>query len=157
MIPFELLLLEESHLEGAAELERLSFSEPWSREALRLLLSEGGFGIVALVEGRVVAYGGMTYVLDEGSVTNIATHPDVRRQGLGRAVTEQMLARARSLGIGSVFLEVRESNMAARALYESLGFCTCGLRKNFYRRPTESALQMVWRAEDSEGGKKDRE
>ncbi len=144
-------------MEGAAELERLSFSEPWSRESLSLLVREGGFGVVALADGQVVAYGGMTYVLDEGSVTNIATHPRYRRQGLGRAVAERMLDEAARRGLCSVFLEVRESNTAARALYEGLGFRACGIRKNFYRKPTESALQMVWRRQDSDGGKKDRE
>ncbi len=148
--------MEEAHLDGAAELERLCFSEPWSREALSLLTREGGFGIAALANGRVVAYGGMTYVLDEGSVTNIATHPEYRRQGLGRAVTARMLEEAVRRGLSSVFLEVRESNTAALALYEGLGFRVCGVRKNFYRRPTESALQMVWRETDSDGGKKDR-
>lgn len=152
-----ILIAEESHLDGIAELERLSFSEPWSRESLTLLLREGGLAVVACKDGRVLAYGGMTYVLDEGSVTNIATHPNFRRQGLGRAVTERMLLEARQRGLSHVFLEVRESNHAARALYEGLGFCVCGVRKNFYRKPTESALQMVWSAEIPDGGKKDTE
>lgn len=150
-----ILIAKEEHLDGMAELERISFSEPWSREALTLLLREGGFAVVACRGGQVIAYGGMTYVLDEGSVTNIATHPDFRRQGLGRAVTERMLSEARKRDLLCVFLEVRESNHAARALYEGLGFSVCGVRKNFYRKPTESALQMVWSAESSDGGKKD--
>ncbi len=127
-----------------AELETLCFAEPWSEGALRLLLEKGGFGVVALRDGRVAAYGGMTYVLDEGTVTNIAVHPEYRRQGFGYAVTEGLLKGAWERGLRTVFLEVRESNSAAKSLYEAFGFRTCGLRKNFYRKPVESALQMVW-------------
>ena len=147
MEALEILPLGEEHLTAVAEIEALCFSEPWSREALSLLMREGGLGLVACLDGRVVAYGGMTYVLDEGSVTNIATHPDARRRGIGRRLTGAMLDRARSLGLCRVFLEVRESNLAARSLYEGLGFCACGVRKNFYRRPVESAIQMVWESD----------
>lgn len=147
---YEIVSLTEAHLADVAELERLCFAEPWSENSLRLLCEEGGFGAVAVSEGRVIAYAGMTTVLDEGAITNIATHPSARRQGFGRAVTEALLTYARAHGIRSVFLEVRESNEAARRLYESLGFLPCGMRKNFYRHPTESAVLMVWTDETEE-------
>ncbi len=136
------------HLAEVARLEQLCFSEPWSESALSLLTREGGFGAVAVLDGQVVAYGGMTYVLDEGSVTNIATHPDFRRKGIGKALTEALLNEAKGRELHRVFLEVRESNLAARALYGKLGFRDCGIRKNFYRKPVESAIQMVWSASD---------
>lgn len=141
---YEILSLTEAHLADVAELERLCFSEPWSENSLRMLTETGAVGFVARSDGRVVAYAGMTTVLDEGAVTNIATHPSMRRRGLGRAVTNALLTYASAHGIRSVFLEVRESNEAAIRLYESLGFSPCGIRKNFYRQPTESAIQMVW-------------
>jgi ribosomal-protein-alanine N-acetyltransferase len=72
----------------------------------------------------------------------VATHPDARRQGLGRAVVEALLAKAASLDLAFVYLEVRPSNAAAIALYQSLGFTLVGRRKNFYRHPTEDALLM---------------
>ncbi|MBQ9086345.1 MAG: ribosomal protein S18-alanine N-acetyltransferase [Clostridia bacterium] len=139
-----ILPLEEAYLADVAELERLSFAEPWSEQSLRLLLGENGLGVVVVRDGNAVAYGGMTVVLDEGSVTNIAVHPHARRAGLGRAVVRALMERARSRGIVSVFLEVRESNEAALSLYRSEGFVPCGIRKNFYRYPTESAIQMVY-------------
>ena len=144
---YEILRLTEEHLADVAEIERLCFPEPWSQNSLRLLCEEGGFGAVAVLDGRVVAYAGMTSVLDEGAVTNIAAHPSVRRLGFGRAVTKALLTYASANGIKQVFLEVRESNEAAIRLYESLGFSSCGIRKNFYRQPTESAIQMVWNDE----------
>lgn len=136
-------LLRE-HLGEIAELERLCFSEPWSENSLLLLTEENNFGAVALSDGHVVAYGGMTTVLDEGSITNVAVRPDFQRQGIGRAILTALLSEAKARGIESVFLEVRESNAPARGLYRSAGFSEVGIRRNFYRQPTEHGIQMVW-------------
>ena len=137
-------ILGSEHIPDVAEIERLCFSEPWSEKSLVILTDENNFGVVATLDGQTVAYGGMTCVLDEGAVTNIATHPDHRRQGLGRRILRELLSEAQKRGVHTVFLEVRESNDAARALYLSEGFYECGIRKNFYRRPTENAVQMVF-------------
>ena len=136
--------LDESMLDGAAELERLCFSSPWSREALKLLCSDGAVGFAAVdTNGKVVAYGGMMCVLDEGQITNIATHPDFRRRGFGLSIVNALLDYGRDNGINLFSLEVRESNSAAIALYEGLGFVGVGLRKNFYSSPTENAVVMI--------------
>ena len=140
----DLRLLGAEHTDGVAELERLCFSEPWSAQSLLLLTRDGNFGVVALLDGRVAAYGGMTCCLDEGSVTNIAVHPNFRRQGLGREILYAMLAEAEKRGIRSVFLEVRVSNEAAKGLYLSSGFSEIGRRKNFYRAPVEDGLAMAY-------------
>ncbi len=137
------VLLAAEHLPQVAELERCCFSEPWSQASLALLLGETAFGVVALTDGRVAAYGGMLTVLDEGQITNIAVHPDLRRRGLGRAVLHAMLDEAQKRGLASVSLEVRASNRAAIALYEQNGFAAVGRRKHFYRDPTEDALVML--------------
>lgn len=136
--------LTSDHLRAVASLEQLCFAEPWSEDALSLLCREGGVGVV-IPDGEsetAKAYGGMTVVLDESSITNIAVRPDVRRQGLGRAVVEALLDRARSLGVTDVYLEVRLSNEPAIALYRALGFDVVGTRKNFYKQPTEDAYTM---------------
>lgn len=140
--------LAEEHLAAIAELEIRSFSEPWSRESLAILTRDGGFGVVAMLDGRAVAYGGMTFVLDEGSITNIATHPDYRGRGLGHAVVGALLAEARKRGLTAVFLEVRPTNAPALALYRGEGFEEVGRRKSFYRHPTEDAILMEWKIEN---------
>ena len=138
------LPLDPTHLGGVAVLEQLCFPhEPWSEQALGVLCRDHGTGYVAVDDaGLVLAYVGMTYAADEGSITNVATHPNVRRQGLGRAVVEALLAQASALALAFVYLEVRPTNQAAIALYQSLGFEIVGRRKNFYRHPTEDALLM---------------
>ena len=140
----EICLLTEEHLDGVFAIETACFSEPWSRKSLELLCSEGGFGVVAIEDGTVAAYGGMTCVLDEGAITNIAVLPDFRRRGLGRAIVSALKSEAYKRGIRIVFLEVRESNGGARALYLFEGFSECGKRKGFYRHPQEDAIQMVY-------------
>lgn len=139
----KLLRIEERHLDGISKIESCCFSEPWSKKSLELLLTDGAFGVVAESDdGTVAAYGGMTYVLDEGQITNIATLPEYRRQGLGRAVVCALIDAARERGLGFLYLEVRESNEAAISLYEALGFARTGRRRNFYKKPCEDAILM---------------
>lgn len=136
--------LSESDLDGAAELEKLCFSNPWSKNSLELLTKDGiGMGMVCRKDGGVVAYGGMLCIVDEGQITNIATHPDYRRQGYGRAIVEALKKYASENGINSISLEVRASNESAIAMYSSLGFRTEGRRKGFYTKPAEDALIMI--------------
>lgn len=139
-------IMRKEHIPDVAELEKLCFSSPWSAESLRLLTKDGiGIGMVCCDDGKVCAYGGMVCAVDEGQITNIATHPDMRRRGYGRAVVQSLKKYAVNNGFDSISLEVRESNSAAIALYESLGFKTVGKRKDFYTKPTETGLVMVCR------------
>ena len=138
--------LTAESIPGAAELEKLCFAEPWSAASLELLTKEGiGVGMVCRKDGIVCAYGGMLVAVDEGQITNIATHPDFRRMGYGRAVVEALIKYAKNERLDSISLEVRESNKAAISLYTDLGFKVEGKRKDFYKKPTESALVMVLR------------
>ena len=131
-------------LEGVAELEKLCFSQPWSKNSLELLTKDGiGVGMVCRKDGIVCAYGGMLCAVDEGQITNIATHPDYRKQGYGRAVVEALIKYAKNNGLDSISLEVRESNAAAISLYRNLGFKIEGKRKDFYTKPVEAALVMI--------------
>ena len=133
-------ILEAAHLAAVHELETLCFANPWSEDALSHLLKENNFGAVALVGDFVAAYAGLVVALDEGEITNVATHPDARRCGYARDLLVFLLDEAARRGLCRVTLEVRESNLAARALYDSLGFAPCGKRKNFYSHPREDAL-----------------
>ncbi len=139
--------LTAQQLDGVAQLEKLCFHQPWSRNSLELLIKEGiGVGVVCSCDGQICAYGGMMVAVDEGQITNIATHPEYRRRGYGKAVLEALIKYAKQNGLDSISLEARESNHAAIELYTKLGFKVEGKRKDFYTNPTESALIMIWRA-----------
>jgi ribosomal-protein-alanine N-acetyltransferase len=141
---FTVLAMTEAQLDGVAHLEQLCFPhEPWSADSLSVLCRENGIAYVTREQdGTISAYVGMQYAADEGSITNVATHPDYRRRGCAGAVLTALLAFAKEHDIQSVFLEVRPSNAAAIALYTHYGFEVVGRRKNFYRTPTEDALIM---------------
>lgn len=139
-----------AHLNGAAELEKLCFSSPWSASSLELLTNDGigvGYILTASVapgtEPMVAAYGGMLITVDEGQITNVAVHPEHRRKGYGAAIVRSLLRHAKDEKLESVSLEVRASNTAAIELYKKAGFAEAGRRKGFYAKPTEDAIVMV--------------
>ena len=134
--------LTAAHLAQVAELEQLCFADPWSEKALELLLGDGAYGAVCLQEGRVMAYGGVLWAPFEGQITNIATHPNARRCGMGAAVLEHLIAVAIERGCEQLSLEARVSNTPAISLYERYGFEKMGLRRGFYKHPTEDAYVM---------------
>ena len=140
----QLVKFAPEHVREAAEIERLCFSDPWSEASLMMLAEDGyGTGIACVDDGKLVAYAGMVTVLDEGEIVNVATHPDHRRRGYARAVIDEVLKLARERGVTMLTLEVRESNAAARALYESAGFLAVGIRAGFYSHPREDAVIMT--------------
>ena len=89
-----------------------------------------------------MAYGGVLWAPFEGQITNIATHPDARRCGMGAAVLEHLIEVARSCECEMLSLEARVSNIPAISLYERYGFLKMGLRRGFYKHPTEDAYVM---------------
>jgi ribosomal-protein-alanine N-acetyltransferase len=139
----EILRMSREHLCEVAQIENLCFSDPWSVESLELMLGDQATGLVAIEDGKLLGYVGMLCVLDEGQIINVATHPDARRRGVGRALMSAIEQSAKERGIVFLSLEVRESNAAARSLYSSLGWVECGIRKNFYSKPTENACIMT--------------
>lgn len=139
-----LCLVTRAHLPRIADLERLCFSEPWSEGALELLLGENAVGAVCLRGDRVLAYAGILFVPGEGQITNVATHPEERGKGYGKAVLSLLVEEAlRREDCEQISLEVRVSNQSAIGLYDSMGFETAGLRKRFYRSPVEDALVKI--------------
>ena len=137
--------VREEQLEQIEEIEKACFSMPWTLEQLKSQLKDSQHEFIASLddEGRVLGYVGMMYVLDEGYISNVAVAPEARRQGIGRDLIKELMARAAVLGLTFVTLEVRCSNAAAIALYEKQGFVPVGKRKNYYDFPREDAILMT--------------
>jgi ribosomal-protein-alanine N-acetyltransferase len=140
-------------LERIAAIERASFSDPWSFETFSATLALRHLRFLVAEEGRHRPSGGgaepslVGYVValvmaDEGEIADVAVHPDYRRRGIARTLMERMTADVIAAGVRALYLEVRESNSAARALYESLGFEQVGRRRGYYQRPSEDALLL---------------
>ena len=136
--------MDECHLDAAAELERRCFSRPWSREMLREELTQEFALYLAAVDGKgtLMGYVGAHLAADEAAINNVATAPEFRRQGVGETLLRRLIEIGRERGARHFYLEVRQSNDPAMALYTKLGFRELGLRKNYYSDPTEHAVIM---------------
>ena len=137
--------MNADHLDEVAELERICFSTPWSRNMLAEELDNmlSAF-LVALDDAdRVVGYAGVQVILDEGYITNIAVRPECRRQGVAAKLLQVFLDFAKANKLSFLTLEVRASNYDAIALYGSRGFRSVGRRKNYYEHPREDAIIMT--------------
>lgn len=116
-------------------------SSAWSEQSILSELEKSdSYCTVAVKDGVIVGYLAFEQIADEGSIIEVAVHPDCRRQGIAKRLIES--ASDASEGLSEVFLEVRESNMPAVALYEGLGFERIALRRDYYDAPKENAVIM---------------
>ncbi len=136
----------ESDLEQVMHLEKELFSNPWSEDSMRADITNNT-GWVMVDGDTVLGYLCSYKVLDECQIANIAISPDQQRKGLASRFLDWLIAREHALGSRYFFLEVRESNTAARRLYEKHGFLIVGVRKKYYIRPDEDAIVMMLNTE----------
>jgi ribosomal-protein-alanine N-acetyltransferase len=130
-----------------ADIERRSFSDPWSEQSFRDVLAHSRMFFVCARAGgdgsaahRVVGYVVAWFAAGQGEIANLAVDPDARGRGIGSALLDAALDEARHQRTDEVFLEVRSSNLRARQLYESRGFAEVGRRRRYYRQPVEDAV-----------------
>ncbi len=141
----QIVPMNGDHLDEVAELERVCFPDPWSRNMLKEELENdlAAFLVALDGQGAVAGYAGLQVVLDEGNILNIAVRPDCRRRGVPGQLLQVFLNFARGNRLAFLTLEVRASNYAAIALYGSRGFRGVGRRKNYYEHPREDAVIMT--------------
>jgi len=135
---------EERDLHQVRAIEVASFTDPWTLEGFREMLENPRTRMEVADDGNgeVLGYAVAWYVADEAEIANLAVLPAARCRGIGALLLAHILESAATFGAASVFLEVRESNIAAQALYAAQGFAVIGRRKQYYRRPDEDALIM---------------
>jgi len=124
-------------------IEIRSFVAPWTRGLFEETLSSPIYlNLVMETEGAVVGYIILYTVADEGHVMSVAVHPDHRQKGHGARLLSHALRYCAQNSVSVCFLEVRESNEAAQALYRRFGFNVIGKRKRYYPETNEDALVM---------------
>ena len=132
-----------SDIPAVAALERAEFPDGADEGMLtRRWETDGGVILAAGERDALLGYVWARFVLDEGEIGNIAVAPEHRRCGVGAALLGALFAESERRGAAVLRLEVRESNLAARRLYEKNGFETVGKRKHYYEQPTEDAILM---------------
>lgn len=136
--------MNEKHLDALARLDKLCFSDPWTRAGLQAeLVSDTACFAVAVLEGTAVGCAGMHCVCGECYIDKVAVHPDCRRQGIAQALVQYLIDYAVQNHAEFITLEVRQGNVPAIALYRKLGFNPVGVRKNFYEDLNEDAVLMT--------------
>ena len=137
----------EEDIAGLVELERRSFSQPWTAGSFRSEMRDPERGRVVVLRERgspdgLLAYCAFQVVIDELHILDLAVRPERRRQGWGRRLLAQVLGLGARRGARMALLEVRRSNWPAVGLYREAGFEFTGTRKDYYSHPREDALLL---------------
>jgi ribosomal-protein-alanine N-acetyltransferase len=133
-------------LPAVEALQRRAFTNPWGAEAIKWELENTDVARLYVMHDAadaVVAYCACWKVFDELHINSLAVDESLRRQGLARQLLRHVILDAHASGARSATLEVRQSNHAARLLYEGLGFHVEGVRRDYYQDPREDAL-ILW-------------
>jgi [ribosomal protein S18]-alanine N-acetyltransferase len=129
---------------AVVQLDQVSFSLPWPERSFRFEVIDNPASRcwVAEIDRRVAGMVVAWLFVNEVHIATIATHPDFRRLGIGSRLLSHTLLQALEEGARSSFLEVRESNLAAREMYRKFGYEEAGRRRRYYRDNDEDAILM---------------
>lgn len=135
--------MTEEDVAAVAALEAENFSRPWSYDAFYKTLSDENYIVMIAKEAdALLGYCVLLCTGEEADITNVCTAPAARGKGVATDMLAVLMDEGRARGVTEFFLEVREGNSPARALYTKLGFEEIGLRKNYYDEPKEHAVLM---------------
>ena len=137
--------MRRRHVSRVLDIERSSYPKPWTttvfHDELDQVASGRRYYLVARAGRAVVGYGGLMFVTDEAHITNIAVHPDRRREGIATRLLGELARTAIDRGCQAWTLEVRASSHGAQALYRAFGFVPAGIRARYYEGK-EDAIVM---------------
>ena len=145
--------MEFGDIEAVLKIEKEDFpADPWTdtgflthlmrSDALYLVAEKNHMDEECPEDREILGFIGILAVPDEADITKVAVAKDAQGQGIGSMLMKELISRAPELGVAKIFLEVRESNEAALALYKKFGFEQIGIRKNYYTSPLENAISM---------------
>lgn len=139
-----ILHADPSMLPAILEIENEAFTCPWSEKSFAEAFESPHITVYAAVhaDGSIAGFSCLMCCGEEGEILNIAVRTSARKNGIGQLLMDAMLTEGSADGVRDFYLEVRESNAAARHLYEKNGFETLGIRKRYYSKPVEDAVIM---------------
>ncbi|GBE08322.1 ribosomal-protein-alanine N-acetyltransferase [bacterium BMS3Abin11] len=124
--------MREIDLAEVLAIENVSYDFPWTEGIFRDCLKKQYPSMLFVQQKRILAYAIFQFIVDECHLLNLCIRQEERRQGLATKMVQYLMNQARQNDMGSIFLEVRESNTAAIKLYDKLGFNEIGLRRDYY-------------------------
>lgn len=141
--------MREEDLDTVMHNETRAYTAPWTSGIFRDCLRVGYNCWVLEINGEIRGHGVMSVAVGETHLLNICIDPDLHGQGLGRMLVRHLLDLSVEYGARMALLEVRPSNVAAIALYETLGFSEVGQRRNYYPGPPAGSAQVSGAREDA--------
>ena len=130
---------DENNLEQIAKMESDYFTDSWSENSVKIQIKNQKVIVIKYNED-ILGYCIFMVAAYEGEILRIATLENMRQSGIGRKLLSSVISEMRESGVNEVFLEVRAGNVAAIALYESIGFQKIGIRKGYYKNNGEDAV-----------------
>jgi ribosomal-protein-alanine N-acetyltransferase len=141
--PYLIRRADSADIPALVAIERACFSDPWTASGIRETIQyETARAFVAELEGKAVGYVMARISGEEGEILNLAVLPKSRRKGIARCLLDEALGSIVAAGVTEAYLEVRQSNAEAIALYQAHGFRPVGVRPDYYRDPREDALVL---------------
>lgn len=136
--------MTSGYLDDVYIIETECFSHPWSKQSLEEELNnETSLFLVAKEENEVIGYIGMSIVIDEGYIFNVAVRESYRNKGVATALINELVTYGKKNNFSFITLEVRESNLPAISLYSKFGFIKAGERRDYYSNPKENAILLT--------------
>ncbi|PTQ90605.1 ribosomal protein S18-alanine N-acetyltransferase [Agitococcus lubricus] len=148
MVKSDFLVLRpmtEADLNAVYAIEKQVQYAPWS-----IPLFQEGLGrhlcTVAEYQHQIIGFSVVQFIVDEAHLLNIAIDPQYQKRGFAKVLLAKVFAQAQDKNASTLFLEVRQSNQRALAIYQMAGFNEIGLRKNYYPSPNgkEHAVIMAY-------------
>lgn len=136
----------DDDLDAILAIDRVSFPAPWTRamyEDERRHPDRSCLAVWKIPDGAVAGYISFWVVVDEVHINNVAVRPEARTRGIGRRLVEFAMRHGASRGAVTVVLDVRSANLAARHLYERLGFRPVAVRRGYYAHPLDDAMVLT--------------
>lgn len=133
--------MKREDIPNIMRMEKELFATSWEEEMF-IEEIERQYAYVLEIKNKIIGYICGWKLLDEFNITNIAVASDFQRKGFGKALVQFLMSKLLDENCFKFFLEVRESNQAAKKLYEKLGFVVIGSRKNYYHSPEEDAMVL---------------
>jgi len=124
------------HLQECVDLDKKSFEGLWTKSQWEKELTDPKricLGIIESKSKKLLGLCSAWLVIDELHITFIAVYPMHQRKGLGKILISEIIKRSKSLQTNHIYLEVKNNNEPAKALYKSMGFIPIGIRSNLYK------------------------
>lgn len=150
-IDFRICNAELTDAYGISLIEKECFSAPWSENQIREeILKDNSVFLVTKIDNDLCGYISGQLIIDEFYINNVAVTEKYRNNGIASSLIEKLIDELQQTDCVLATLEVRESNINARKVYEKFGFINLGIRKDFYSHPRENACIYTLYFDESE-------